>query len=89
VLVREVAVGATVAIATLFFGMARFDVTYLGKLATFLLMFAVPGFMVGNSDFPLHEWFLVASWILAVPGLALSYYTAFAYVPTIRASLAK
>ncbi len=36
----------------LFFGMKRFDVTWLGKLATFLLMFALPGFMLGASDFP-------------------------------------
>ena len=32
------------------FGMLRFDVTLLGKAATFLLMFAIPGFMLGASD---------------------------------------
>lgn len=84
VLAREVAVGGTVAVATLAFGMQRFDVTYWGKLATFLLMFAVPGFLMGNSSIPGADGFTVAAWILGVPGLALSYYTAAAYVPLIR-----
>ena len=50
VLFREIAVGLMMAIATVVFKMPRIDVTYLGKLATFLLMFAVPGFLVGSSD---------------------------------------
>ena len=87
IVIREAAFGATVAIATIFFKMERFDVTYWGKLATFLLMFAIPGFMLGDSDFYAHTLFLIASWILFIPGLALSYYTAVTYVPTIRASL--
>ncbi|MFM2070479.1 MAG: CDP-diacylglycerol--glycerol-3-phosphate 3-phosphatidyltransferase [Actinomycetota bacterium] len=81
---REVVVGATMAIATLVFKMRRFDVTYLGKLATFLLMFAIPGFMLGSTDIVGHQVFLVASWLLGVPGLLISYYTAFAYIPLIR-----
>lgn len=87
IVVREVAVGGTIAVATIAFKMERFDVTYWGKLATFLLMFAIPGFMLGDSDFPGHQAFLVASWILAVPGLILSYYTAVTYIPMIRQSL--
>jgi cardiolipin synthase len=87
IVIREVVFGGTVAVCTLFFGMERFDVTWWGKTATFLLMFAIPGFMIGASDFPLHQAFLVAAWLLAVPGLLLSYYTAITYVPTIRASL--
>lgn len=87
VLLREVVFGGTVAVATVAFGMERFDVTWWGKTATFLLMFAFPGFMLGASDFPLHTFFQVAAWILGIPGLVLSYYTAIAYVPTIRASL--
>ncbi|MCU0260919.1 MAG: CDP-alcohol phosphatidyltransferase family protein [Ilumatobacteraceae bacterium] len=83
-LVRELAVGIAVAVATLLFGMERFDVTFLGKLATFLLMFAVPGFLLGSSDFRWADAVTVASWILVVPGLVLSYWTAFAYVPKIR-----
>lgn len=87
VIVREVVVGATIATATLAFGMTRFDVTWWGKTATFLLMFAFPGFLLGSSDFVLHSWFQAASWVLGIPGVVLSYYTAVAYVPTIRASL--
>jgi cardiolipin synthase (CMP-forming) len=88
VLVREVLVGGTIAVATLVFGMERFDVTWLGKTATFLLMFAVPGFLMGQSSIPGADWFTVASWILGIPGLVLSYYTAFQYIPMIRASIA-
>ena len=65
--------------------MARFDVTWLGKMATFLLMFAIPGFMLGSSDFPAHELFHVGGLDLGIPGLVLSAgATAIAYVPEIR-----
>jgi len=87
VLAREVLVGSAVVIATVFFHMARFDVTYLGKWATLLLMFAVPGFMLGSSDIAGNEFFEVASWILAVPGLALSLFTAAGYASKIRAGV--
>jgi len=87
VLAREVLVGGTIAIATLFFGMERFDVTFLGKLATFLLMFAVPGFLMAESSVPYPDAFLVASWCLGIPGLILSYYTAIAYIPKISAAI--
>ncbi|MET0147008.1 MAG: CDP-alcohol phosphatidyltransferase family protein [Ilumatobacteraceae bacterium] len=88
VLAREVLVGVTVVIATVFFAMVRFDVTWLGKLATFLLMFAVPGFLLGSSDFPGHHGFWIASWILGIPGLILSWVTAVAYIPKIKAGVA-
>ena len=87
IVVREVLFGGTVAVCTVFLGMERFDVTWWGKTATFLLMLAIPGFMIGASDFPLHQVFLVASWLVVIPGLALSYYTAITYIPTIRSSL--
>jgi len=87
VVVREVVVGGTMAVATLAFGMQRFDVTWLGKLATFLLMFAVPGFLLGASDAPGNGGFQIASWILGIPGIVLSWWTAVAYVPLIRANL--
>ncbi|TVR27791.1 MAG: CDP-alcohol phosphatidyltransferase family protein [Ilumatobacter sp.] len=84
VLVRELVVGGAVAVGTLVYGMERFDVTFLGKTATLLLMFAIPGFLLGASDFPGAGGFQIASWILGVPGLVLSYYTAMVYVPQIR-----
>jgi cardiolipin synthase len=84
VVAREALVGGSVAIATLAFHMKRFDVTFWGKSATFLLMFAVPGFMLGSSDFTGHGGFEVAAWCLGIPGLILSYYTAITYIPAIR-----
>ncbi len=87
ILLRELIFGGTVAVCTVVFKMDRFDVTWWGKMATFLLMFAIPGFMLGATDFPLHLAFLVAAWLLAIPGLAISYYTAIAYIPVIRRSL--
>ncbi len=87
VLAREVIVGGTIAIATLAFKMKRFDVTWWGKTATFLLMLAIPGFMIGATDVLAHQAFLIAAWVMAIPGLALSYYTGLAYLPTIRDSV--
>ena len=84
VLAREVLVGATVAVATLLFRMERFDVSWWGKTATFLLMFAVPGFLMGESTVPLADAFAVAAWCFGIPGLVLSYYTGLAYAPAIR-----
>ncbi len=84
VLVRELLIAAAVTVATFAFSMRRFDVTWLGKTATFLLMAAFPGFMLGSSNFPGAEGFEIAAWIAGVPGLILSYYTAIAYIPLIR-----
>jgi len=88
VLAREVLVGLMMAIATLVYKMPRIDVTYWGKLATFLLMFAVPGFLMGNSDMPGAAGFQVAAWILGIPGLILSYWTGIAYIPQVRDAVA-
>jgi len=87
VIARELLVGVSVAVATVAFGMVRFDVTRWGKLATLLLMFAVPGFMLGASDFPGHDGFQIASWILGLPGLAISWWVATTYVPRIAAGV--
>jgi cardiolipin synthase len=87
VIAREVLFGGTVAILTLFFKMERFDVTYLGKWATFLLMGVFPAFVMSASEIRFHEFFGAAAWIAGPIGLALSYYTAWLYIPTIRASL--
>jgi cardiolipin synthase len=84
VLARELLVGGAVAIATIFYSMPRFDVSWWGKLATFLLMFAIPGFMLGGSDIPAHQAFQVASWLVGIPGLVISWITALAYLPKIR-----
>lgn len=87
IVVREVLVGAMMAVATLVYKMPRIDVTWLGKCATFLLMFAVPGFLLGSSDFRYADVVWVASWLLAIPGMILSVVTGLAYVPKVRAAL--
>jgi len=87
ILMREVAVGGTVAVATLVFGMRRFDVTFLGKTATMLLMFAVPAFLLGASDLSSALVFSVLGWILGIPGLVLSYVTGLGYLSKIRDGL--
>lgn len=87
VLVREFIVGGTVAYATLFLGMKRFDVSFWGKTATFLLMFAVPGFVLGESTILGADGFRYLAWLLGVPGVILSYATGFAYFPKIIAGV--
>lgn len=89
VVIREVLVAAMMATATVVFHMKRFDVSRWGKLATFLLMFAVPGFLIGGSDMAGHTGFQIASWILGIPGLVLSWTTAAAYVPRVRRAVAE
>lgn len=88
VLVREVAVGAMMAIATLFFGMERFDVTWWGKTATFLLMGAIPSFLLSNAGVAESDFFAVVAWVTGIPGLALSYWTALGYIPEVRRGVA-
>lgn len=87
VLTREVLVGLMMAIATVVYKMPRIDVTYLGKLATFLLMFAVPGFLMGNSDITGARVFEALAWILGIPGLILSWWTGIAYIPQVRRAI--
>jgi cardiolipin synthase len=88
VLFREIAVGLMMAVATVVYKMPRIDVTYLGKVATFLLMFAVPGFLMGNSDIAGADAFQVAAWLVGIPGLILSYWTGIAYIPQVRRAVA-
>jgi len=88
VVAREVIVGGAIAVATVAFRMQRFDVSRAGKLATLLLMFAVPGFMLGASDFPGNNGFQLASWFLGIPGLVISWVTAVSYWPKVRAGVA-
>lgn len=87
VLAREVVVGAALVVLTLL-GMQRFDVTWFGKAATFDLMIAFPSFLLaaGTHGF-WHGFGLVLGWGFGLPGLALSYYSAFTYIPTMGAAL--
>lgn len=84
VLAREFVVGGTMVIATLIFKMERFDVTWWGKTATFLLMGAVPSFLISHGGVWESDFFGVLAWILGIPGLLLSYWTGIAYIPQVR-----
>ena len=86
ILVREVLVGLMMLIAT-GFGMKRFPVTKNGKRYTFLLMMAVPFLLLAGSDHATADFGRVMGWVCGIPGLALSYFTAIAYVPLVRANL--
>jgi cardiolipin synthase (CMP-forming) len=86
VVAREVLFGGTVVVLTLA-GMQRFDVTFAGKAATLLLMFAMPAFMLGSSDIATSGFFQLLGWLFGIPGLILSYYTAIRYIPTLRTNL--
>jgi cardiolipin synthase len=88
VLAREVLVGLMMAIATLVYKMPRIDVEYRGKVATALLMFAIPSFLIGSSDESYAGLFQLAAWILGVPGLILSWWTGIAYIPQVRRAIA-
>ena len=84
VLVREVLVGGVIAFSTLFLKMERFGVTWWGKTATFLLMGAIPSFLLGSADVWESPYFAVLAWVLGIPGLILSWYAAIAYIPLVR-----
>ncbi len=62
-------------------GARRIDVTWYGKAATFLLMGAFPAFLVSHSDASTADAYGILAWIVAIPGLVLSYYSAALYIP--------
>ena len=85
-LAREVFVAIT-ALVLGALGARRIDVTWLGKCATFALMFAFPFFLAGHADISSHQVFEVLAWLTGLPGLALSYYTLSQYAPLARDAL--
>jgi cardiolipin synthase len=86
VLAREIVVAATTVTLTAL-GAEPVRVTWFGKAGTCFLMFAFPLFLAGSSDVFLAPLFTFAAWATALPGVALSYYAAAAYIPTWRANL--
>jgi cardiolipin synthase len=88
VLLREALVGgATLVLAAL--GARRIDVTWFGKAGTFCLMIAFPLFLAGNSDLSWADAAEVLAWLVGIPGLVLSLYSAVLYVPLARRALAE
>jgi cardiolipin synthase len=88
VVVRELVVGATVAVLTLR-GMPRVDVQWAGKAGTFGLLCAFPWFLAGSADVAGAELFTLFGWLCGIPGLVLSYYAAVTYVPILRRAYAE
>jgi cardiolipin synthase len=66
----------------------RLEVRFIGKVATFTLMMAIPCIAWGNLDLPLAEAALVAGWASFAVGIVEYYVAAGAYVGDIRRALA-
>jgi cardiolipin synthase (CMP-forming) len=66
----------------------RLEVRFIGKVATFMLMTAIPWIAWGNLDLPLAEAALVAGWTSFAVGIVEYYVAAGAYVGDIRRALA-
>ena len=86
--VRE-AVVAVAALVLGAMGARRIDVTREGKTGTFLLMFAFPMFLGGESTLSYAPLLAVLAWVFAVPGLVFSWLAAAQYVPRARRALAE
>ena len=66
----------------------RLEVRFIGKVATFTLMMAIPWIAWGNLDLPLADAALVAGWATFVVGIVEYYVAAGAYARDIRRALA-
>ena len=86
VLVREVLIGL-VALLLLMVGVRRIDVTWWGKTGTFALLWAVPCFLAGHSTVPAAWAFEATAWIFGIPGLVISWFAAWGYVPVARSAI--
>lgn len=80
-----IAVGAVVVTAA---GGRRIDVRWIGKAATFALMFALPLFLAGHARVGWHQVSEDLAWVFAVPALVLGWASVVTYVPVARAAVA-
>ena len=81
---------ALVAVAALLLaalGARKIEVTWWGKTGTFLLMFAFPFFLAGESEVFLAPFFAAGAWVCAITGLPIHYWSGFTYVPAARDAL--
>lgn len=85
---REVVVSAAVLLLA-GLGSERIDVLWVGKAGTFGLMFAYPAFLLAHGTAGWQQPFEVFAWICGIPGLALAWVAAAAYVPRSRQALAR
>lgn len=83
VFVRE----AVVAIAALYLaarGVRTVNVSWWGKVATFGLLFALPLFLAAASEPAGEDIYRLLAWLMGLPALVLSWFSAFGYVPLLR-----
>jgi cardiolipin synthase len=85
-LAREALV-AVAALVLAALGATRIDVQWVGKAGTFALMVAFPLFLAGDADIGWAETAELLAWLWAVPGLVLSWWAAWSYVPLARSAL--
>ena len=83
ILLRDLAVLA-VGIAILLRGEMRIEVRWLGKIATFSLMTAIPFVSWGNLDLPLAAAATVVGWAAFAAGIIEYYAAAFVYLRDVR-----
>ena len=83
ILVRDVAVFA-VGVAVVWRGDVRVEVRWIGKIATFSLMTAIPFVSWGALGLPLAEAGTVIGWAAFAVGIVEYYVAAFAYLRDIR-----
>jgi cardiolipin synthase len=88
VLAREVVV-AGITVVLFLRKVEPVDVTWFGKAGTFLLMCAFPLFLAGSSDVSVAPTFTALGWVTGIPGVVLSYYAAFRYIPLWRERIAE
>ena len=85
IFVRE----ALVSIAALYLaarGMRTVQVLWWGKVATFGLLFALPLFLAAAAEPAGEQVYRVLAWSIGLPSLALSWYSAFGYLPLLHRS---
>ena len=85
-LIREGLV-AVIAVVLAAVGARKIEVTWWGKTGTFLLMFAFPFFLAGESDVGVAALFAIGAWVCVLVGLPIHYWSAFGYVPAARDAL--
>ncbi|MEO8476924.1 MAG: CDP-alcohol phosphatidyltransferase family protein [Actinomycetota bacterium] len=86
ILIRDAAVLVGGAVLLLGRRRARLDVTFLGKVATFSLMTAVPAISWGTLGFPFADAALVVGWVAFAVGIVEYYLAAAAYLADLGAA---
>jgi cardiolipin synthase len=87
-IVREALVSLAVLVLAAL-GSERIDVLWVGKAGTFGLMFAYPTFLLAHGHAGWQSPIAVVGWVFAIPGLALAWLAAAAYVPPARRALGR